>query len=59
LLKEFPSMSLKDIMNLPMKWFFALTKVWYGYPYYTARVIALGNGLIKDIKHYTEDKKNE
>lgn len=59
LLKEFPSMSLKDIMNLPLKWFFALTKVGYGYPYYTAQIIALGNGLIKDIKHYTEDKKNE
>ena len=52
-------MSIENIMKLPVRWFFALTKVGYSYPYHMVQVIAMGNGLIKDMKHYTEDKKNE
>ena len=59
ILKEFQSLTIKDIMNLPVKGFFALFRVGSGYSYHLAEVIAAGNGLIKKITHYTEERKNE
>ena len=59
ILKEFQSLTIKDIMNLPVKGFFALYRIGSGYSYHLAEIIAAGNGLIKKITHYTEERKNE
>ena len=59
ILKEFSSLTIKDIMNLPIKWFFSLSKIAFGYSYHMVEVVAMGNGLIKTMTHYTEERKNE
>lgn len=60
ILKEFPSMRIEDIMNLPLRGFTLLSKTAFGYSYHLAEIIAAGNGLLNKITHYTEEKrKNE
>lgn len=59
LLKEFPSLTIKEIFNLPIKWFFYLSRIATGYSYHLAEIIAVGNGLLKKLTHYTEEKKND